>query len=247
MFNARKLLTCLAIAFSFVCSANAIDPGHYRELVQKLGERAKQKDWQGARDVLTEIGRELPAPTPRYLLMTASMEARLGHKDEALKWLQRFAATGLSYDLGKDDDMKALLSEPAGQKIAAEMKESQKPITQAELVCSLPRTDTMPEDIAYAKPLGSFFVSSIQHHSLYRVSLPKAGSKECTMQELPLSDEAHRWPTLAVSFDAKRKLLWLTASAMPGFSGFPKEEEGKTLLLAVDPASGKILRRFDPG
>ena len=34
---------------------------------------------------------------------------------------------------------------------------------------------------------------------------------------------------------------------MPGFSGVPKEDEGKALLLEVDANSGKVLHRFDPG
>ena len=67
-----------------------IDKTRYRELFQKLSEAAKQKDWQGARDVLTQIGRELPAPTPRYMLSVATIEARLGHKEEALKWIEKY-------------------------------------------------------------------------------------------------------------------------------------------------------------
>ena len=87
-----------------------IDKTRYRELFQKLGEAAKQKNWQVARDVLTEIGRELPAPTPRYLLSVATIEARLGHKDEALRWIQKYVATGLSFDPSRDDDLKALMA-----------------------------------------------------------------------------------------------------------------------------------------
>src|SRR5690242_1312231 len=162
----KKLITCLALITALL-PAGALDRDHYQSLMKKLGERARQKDWQGARDVLTEIGRELPAPTPRYLLTVASMEARLGHKDEALKWLQKFAATGLSYDFGKDEDLRKLVDDRAGRKIAADMKENSRPISKTELVCSLPQADLMPEDIAYAKSSGSFFVSSIQHHNLY--------------------------------------------------------------------------------
>ncbi len=66
------------------------------------------------------------------------------------------------------------------------------------------------------------------------------------MEELPLSPEAKRWPTLAVAADPKRNVLWVTASAMPGFSGFPKQDEGKALLMEIDAKSGKVLRRFDP-
>ncbi|HEY2391650.1 MAG TPA: hypothetical protein VGK22_10810 [Candidatus Angelobacter sp.] len=226
---------------------------------------AKQKDWQGARIVLTEIGRELPAPTPRYFLTVASVEAHLGHKAEALQWLEKYAATGLNYDIAQDDDLKALLADEAGQKIAAEMKAHSQPVEKAQFVCTLPQSDTMPEDITYlksaylksadGKTAGSFIVSSVQHRTLYRVSLSKAGgkaldkapAKECPMQELPLDAEAKRWPTMAVSADPKRKVLWMTANAVPGFSSFPKEDEGKALLFEVDAESGKILHRYDPG
>jgi hypothetical protein len=107
------------------------------------------------------------------------------------------------------------------------MKESSKPVMNTELVCSLPQPDTMPEDITYLSPSGGFIVSSVHHHTLYRVTPPKAGATQCSMEELPLSADAKRWPVLAVSFDPARKVLWATASAMPGFSGFPKEDEGK--------------------
>jgi sugar lactone lactonase YvrE len=229
-----------------------IDKTRYRELFQKLSEAAKQKDWQRARDVLTEIGRELPAPTPRYMLSVATVEAKLGHKDEALRWIEKYVATGLSFDPFRDEDLKALMSAGTGEKVAGLMREHGLPVTNAEFVCELPQADTMPEDIAYLKALGansvgSFYVSSIQHHTIYCVSLPKAGSRECAMQELPLPPEAKRWPTLAISADPKRKVLWVTASAMPGFSGIPKEDEGKAVLMEIDAKSGKVLHRFSPG
>jgi sugar lactone lactonase YvrE len=228
----------------------AIDKARYRELSQKFGEAVKQKNWQAARDVLTEIGRELPAPTPRYLLSVATIEAKLGHKDEALHWIEKYVATGLSFDPSRDEDLKALMTERGGR-IAFLMHERSLPVTNAEVVCELAQADTMPEDIAYlkgadTKSAGSFYVSSIQHHTVYRVSLPKAGSRQCTMEELPLPPEAKRWPTLAISADPKRKVLWVTASAMPGFSGIAKEDEGKAVLMEIDPTSGKVLRRFDP-
>jgi len=34
---------------------------------------------------------------------------------------------------------------------------------------------------------------------------------------------------------------------MPGFSGIAKEDEGKAVLMEIDPGSGKVLHRFDPG
>ena len=37
----------------------------------------------------------------------------------------------------------------------------------------------------------------------------------------------------------------MTASAMPGFSGIPKEEQGKAVLMEIDAKSGKVLHHFD--
>ncbi len=241
----RKLIPCFVIFCLLINTARAIDRDHYTQLVKQFGERARAKDWPGARDVLTEIGRMLPAPTPRFLLLNATVEMHLGHKTETIKWLEKYAATGLAFDLSQEGNMKPLLDEDAGQKLAVQMKENSKPVEKTELVCSLPKADIMPEDIAYVKSSSSFIVSSIQHHTLYRVTLPKGGGKECSIQELSLPADAKRWPTMAVSFDPTRKALWVTASAMPGFSGFPKEDSGKAQLMEIDAASGKILHRFD--
>jgi len=251
--NRHKLMIILLSALILAGSTQsyAIDKARYRELFQKLSEAAKQKDWHGARGVLIQIRRELPAPTPRYMLSVATIEARLGHKDEALKWIEKYAATGLTFDPSKDEELKVLMASGTGTKIAALMKERGLPVTNAEFVCELPQVDTMPEDIAYlkgsdTKSAGSFYVSSIQHHTVYRVSLPKAGSRQCAMEELPLPPDAKRWPTLALSADPTRNVLWVAASAMPGFSGIAKEDEGKAVLLEIDPTSGKVLHRFDP-
>jgi hypothetical protein len=175
----------------------------------------------------------------------------LGNKAAAFEWLERYAAMGLTYDVASDDDLKPLLAEAGWKKIAAEMQKNAVPVAHADPVCTLPIADLMPEDLTFDNSSRTFIVSSIQHHTLYRVSLPKASntSKDaipaCTLEEVPLDAQSKRWPTMAVSFDAARDLLWMTASAMPDFTGFPKEDEGKAALVALDPRSGKVVRRFD--
>jgi sugar lactone lactonase YvrE len=175
----------------------------------------------------------------------ASVETHLGNNAEAIRWMERYAAMGLRYDVAQDDDLKPLLADAAFASVVQAMKDRTKPVQKAEAVCLLPLPDLMPEDVTFDTTSGAFILSSIQHHTLYRATLPKAGAAECTLQEIPLEAQAKRWPVLAVSADPAHKLIWMTANAMPDFTGFPKEDEGKASLFAIDAASGKTLRRFD--
>ena len=125
------------------------------------------------------------------------------------------------------------------------MKLRTRPIQNAEAACTLPMPDLMPEDIAFDKLSSTFVVSSIQHHTLYRVLLPQKSGRDCALKEIPVNESAKRWPTLAVSMDQPRHRLWFTASAMPDFTSFPKGDERKASLFAMDGTSGNILQRFD--
>jgi hypothetical protein len=222
-----------------------VDRARVSELSQQVREFTKKNDWISARDAMAKILEEIGTPTPIYMLRMASLETRAGNNRAALEWMSRYAATGLTYDISTDDDLKPLLAEKDYAAIAARMKDGSSPISNAEVVCTLPMSDLMPEDLTYEKSSRTFIVSSVRHHTLYRVTLPKNQGEECGLQEIPLEESAKRWPILAVSFDSTRKVLWMTASAMPGFSGFRKEDSGKTSLIALNPTSGKILRRFD--
>ncbi len=240
--------TCLLVVvvnLAVLVPSSALDRAHFIELNKKGREQAKQQDWKGLRETLIEMGREMPAPTPIYMLQMASVEMHLGNKAEAIRWMEKYAAMGLKYDVAQDDDLKPLAADAAFSPVTDEMKERTRRIQKAEAVCTLPLSDLMPEDLTFDRAAETFVVSSIQHHTLYRVKLPRAGEAECTLEEIALEDQAKRWPVLAVSADPARHLLWMTACAMPGFTGFPKEDEGKAALFAIDGASGKVVRRFN--
>ena len=240
----RKLLvSCLAILLPL--SSLALNRDHFIALNKKGTDLARQKDWKGLREVLVEIGKELQGVTPRYALRMASVETHLGNTDEALRWMQLYAEMGLSYDVSKDDDLRPLLENSGFHKIEQAMNDRTKKIQQLQPVCTLPLADLIPEDLTFEKSSETFIVSSIQHHTIYRLVLPRQAKSDCELKELPLEAEARRWPALAVSYDNTRKVLWMTSSAMPDFPGFPKEDEGKAALLAIDPQTGHTLRRLD--
>ena len=220
---------------------------HFLELNQKAAELRKQKDWAGLLKVMIEIGNELPGDTPRYVLRMASVETHLGHTSQAVQWMAKYASMGLTYDVTSDEDLAPLARDDSFKVVATKLKENARPVRKAELACTIPLPDLMPEDLTFeATSPKTLVVTSILHHTLYRVSLPIQGSTECSIAELPLAAEVKRWPTLAVSADSRRNVLWMTSSALPGFGGLPKEDNGKAELVAIDGKTGKVLRRLDP-
>src|SRR5262249_19598599 len=150
----------LLVAILGICAGSMfpLDRAHFIELNKKGSEQAKQKDWKGLHETLIEIGREMPAPTPIYLLRMASVEVHLGHNNEALSWLEKYAAMGLKYDVAADDDLKPLVADPGFAAVAQEMKERTKVIQKSEAVCTLPLPDLMPEDLTFDHVANAFVV-----------------------------------------------------------------------------------------
>src|SRR5262245_37212402 len=117
----KHVLLTVLVSAVLALPAFALDRAHFIELNKKASEQAKQQDWKGLRATLIEIGQAMPAHTPVYMLRMASVETRLGNRPEAIRWLQKYAAMGLQYDVAGDDDLKPLLGDPAFRAVADEM------------------------------------------------------------------------------------------------------------------------------
>jgi len=130
----KRWLAVAVLVAVFAGNLSPLDRAHFVELNKKGHEQAQRKDWQGLRETLIEIGREMPGPTSLYFLRMASVEVHLGHNAEALRWLRKYAAMGLKYDVATDDDLKPLTADAAFAPVAQEMKEATRAIQKAEAV-----------------------------------------------------------------------------------------------------------------
>ncbi len=245
----HRIEQLLLVAVVVVSAVTRPSWGFDRVVVQELNARiraaADQRDWKTAHEDLIELGRQLPAVTPAYMLRMASTEAALGNSPRALQWISRYAATGLKYDLADNEELKPLTDSLEYAQIAALIRKRTGEISKAQSVCSLPIADLMPEDITFDRQSSSFLLSSVQHHRLYQVKLPKDGRDTCTIKELAIEPSAQQWPLLAVALDSKRNLIWVTTAAFGGFSGVSEADAGKTALLALERGSGRVVRRYD--
>src|SRR5215472_14277883 len=124
----KNRLLSIVISAVLLIPAFSLDRARFIELNNKASEQAKQKDWKGLRESLVAVGREMPVLTPIYMLRMASVEARLGNNAEAIRWMRRYTAMGLKYDVAQDDDLKPLLADAAFAPVAEEMNEGTKAI-----------------------------------------------------------------------------------------------------------------------
>src|SRR6476469_5877871 len=107
----KTRLAVILLIFFVSIQSFAVDGQRIRELNKQARELSKQKDWKALLDTFHQLALEMGTPTPILMLRVASVETHLGHTQEALRWMQRYAATGLTYDISTDDDLKPLLSE----------------------------------------------------------------------------------------------------------------------------------------
>jgi hypothetical protein len=237
-------LLSVLLLFQPCMLAAPLDRKHFDELNQQATRAYRQAEWNTLRTILLRIQESIPARTPDFLMRMAAVEAHLGNKQQSLEWLNRYAAMGLSRNLEVEPVFQTLSTETGYQPLLKRMKDNRAPLQKAELVCALSAADTMPEDLAYDQVAQRFLVSSIQHHTVYALSVPR-NDGSCTLNSLAPIQAMQRWPVMALSSDPTRKLLWFTASAMEGFPNVPQEENGKSSLYAANSRSGAIERRFD--
>ena len=153
--------TIIAVSLLSAISSFSLDRARFLELNKKGRELRQKQDWKGLREVLLEIGKELPSPTPTYFLRMASVETRLGNNTQALAWMQRYINMGLSYDISADDDLKPLLSDPGWKALAEKMKAASRPFLHGQKICTLPIADLMPEDLASDSTGRMLYVTSV--------------------------------------------------------------------------------------
>src|SRR5437899_2456830 len=102
----RELLL-LGGLLSLLCNAAVASTGReLRELRTAAIKAYQAKDWPGFLKAQQAVVQAAPIPRELYQLVCA--EALAGHKDAALKQLERFAAQDTFLDAAHDDDLASL-------------------------------------------------------------------------------------------------------------------------------------------
>jgi sugar lactone lactonase YvrE len=238
----KQIGLVLVLTFALVASAGEKPSARdqYDALQKKAQDAYAAKDWPAARADLSEL-REFLHGSTRATYNLACVEALSGNKYEAFRLLNTIAATHQYIDLGKDPDLASLRNDQRFEHLTAALKKNLDPVSNSTTAYTIGDPELLTEDITYDPQTRSFFITSVLHKTITRIDTVR--NKLSLFADL---DRDPGWPLMSIAADPKRRVIWVTAAAMPDFIASPPAAYGKTVLLKLDLKSARILDRFSP-
>jgi hypothetical protein len=204
------------------------------------GEAARTaSDWGSWRYHLVRM-RETVGYHPSIVYSLARADARLGRTEDALAWLQTYAATGLTRDVAADSAFLGMREAPGWTALVERIEGNARPVSSAGPAFTLPDSAFLPEGVAFDPATRRFFLSSIRSGRILAYSVDTGA-----WTELVPAGRDRQWSMLAVSVDTATRTLWATTAAIPFFGGYQAADSGRSAVLAYDLDNGALRRRWD--
>jgi hypothetical protein len=204
------------------------------------GEAARAAgDWGAWRYHLVRV-REAVGYHPSIVYNLARADARLERTEDALAWLQTYAATGLTRDVAADSAFFRMHGSPAWTALVQRIAGNARPVSSAEAAFALTDSAFLPEGIAYDTRTQRFFLSSIRSGAIVAYAADGSGFREF----VPARRDG-QWAMLALAADTATRTLWATTAAIPLYGAYQAADSGRSAVLAYDLDSGALRRRWD--
>lgn len=206
----------------------------------QAGEAARLAgDWGGWRYHLVRV-REEVGYHPSLVFNLARADARLGRTEDALGWLQAFAASGLTRDVANDSAFAQMRAGAAWEALAARIAANARPVANAQPAFALTDSAFMPEGIAFDPRSRRFFLSSLRSGRILSYAVDGG------FAEFVPAGRDGQWAMLGLAVDTLTRTLWATTQAAPYFTGYAAADSGKSAVLAYDLDTGTLRRRYLP-
>jgi hypothetical protein len=178
--------------------------------------------------------------SPDAVESVALAYAEAGDATHALDSLTTFASMGQVDQSLIDVSNKAfapLRDSPRFTELLQQFQRNKAPVSHADPAFALSDAGLVAEDIDYDPQSKTFLITSVLQKKIIRVNTSGASTD--------FASSPSGWPMLAIKIDSARKLVWATEVALDGFAVVPETNWGRSAVLCIDLASGKILRRFE--
>jgi hypothetical protein len=168
----------------------------------------------------------------------ASALALTGDTAGALEVLRHFARLGYAASVAADSDFASLRHSSAFTQVVAQVAKNHDPIVQSRVAFTLPQPDLLTEGIAYDPIQRVFYIGSVRHRKILRVSSTGAVSDFVTAQRDSL------WAPMGMKVDPARRALWVAVAARPQMLGYNSADSGRSGLFRYDLKTGKLTGRY---
>lgn len=176
-------------------------------------------------------------PNPAMSYYLASVYARAGRKEEALRILEAMGTRGLPI-IPDEADFASLARDERFLALVAAAQTAHGRLAASSLAFSLPQRELIPEGIAWDPASGDFFVGSIRQRKIVRVHLDGGVARSSDFAAFPA---APLYAVLGMKVDDQRGLLWVASYGSKGMIGMNPEDEGRASLVAFSIADGKVV------
>ncbi|HKG22364.1 MAG TPA: hypothetical protein VKC34_10730 [Blastocatellia bacterium] len=172
-----------------------------------------------------------------YMYYLAAGYALLGDRKEALAWLGKGAEMGLVYPADKEEDFASLRDSDEFKAILKKIESNRAPVNRSAVAFTIPEKGLVTEGLAYDPAKETFYVSSVYRRKI--ISVDKSGVARDFY-----TDQENLWSGMGMKVDAGRRHLWVASAAHPQMSNYREEDNGKSCILKIDLATGKLLKRY---
>jgi hypothetical protein len=176
---------------------------------------------------------------PAYAQSLARIEAAAGDTLALARSLERLAKLGSGVAVLADSAVRALAAGGRTATAYAALERAVAPHARSTVWAMLSDSTIFPEGADADVATGTVYVGSIRHRTIYAVQ------GDGKTRDLGI----RRWPNvgaiMGVRYDARRKVLWATTTALPTMADYAPADSAIAALLEIDPADGRLIARYD--
>ncbi len=227
-YRLRMELSCLILLLLAILA----QPLTAQEQDETRGAPAEPVDAAEMRAQIT-FAENLLGKTPdrgAVLYFLAASHALLGDTFPAIQQLKECLALKEGFDPSGDNAFAALKTASDFQKLVEQVHKDFPAVHLSHLAFSTTEKDVFPEGLAYDPRNDSFYLSSMYHRKIIRIS------REGTLEDFVPADRYKLLPVQGIRLDPADGTIWSTSS---------KDNVGKSELLHFD-RSGLLLGRYPP-
>ncbi len=231
------LAFCAVLVFPLSPAAQPSDEtaaliDHYQRGMAAAGER----DFASYAESMAAALEYAPGH-PAVMRHLARALAQQDDGDGAIALLFRVAASGADLGIAGDENFAALRGRADFLAVIDLVATNQQPSGDAEVAFRLEAADLLPEGIAYDPEDDVFYIGSVRHAKIVRLSRTGLWKDFIVAEDMGA--------VLGLHVDAGHRRLWAVTARFNGLKGLEESRVGETSVFCINLDSERVERRWD--